>query len=49
MFKVYIGELIKRGHEITTVTGIPYKDPIQNYTEILIDPPFNFDQGCEYK
>lgn len=35
-------ELLKRGHEVTAIVNYPinnFKSP--NYTEILIDPPFN--------
>lgn len=39
--KVFIDELLNRGNEITCITSITIGDPKpQNYTEILIDPPY---------
>ncbi|XP_031621869.1 UDP-glucuronosyltransferase 2B15-like [Contarinia nasturtii] len=38
----FVKELLKRGHEVTAIVNYPinnFKSP--NYTEILIDPPFN--------
>lgn len=42
--KVFIHELIERGHELTCITNIPMgKDKPANYTEILIDPPYKIE------
>lgn len=39
--KVFISELIDRGHELTCITNIPMgKHKPANYTEILINPPY---------
>lgn len=40
--EVFIRELINRGNEVTCITSIPISgEKPQNYTEILIDPPFD--------
>lgn len=40
--KVFIDELLNRGNEITCITSIPFgDDKPENYTEILIDPPYS--------
>lgn len=39
--KVFVDELVNRGNEITCITSISMgKHKLGNYTEILIDPPF---------
>ncbi|XP_062551806.1 UDP-glycosyltransferase UGT5-like [Armigeres subalbatus] len=40
MFKHFITELTVRGHEVTAVTSYKFVDPIDNYTEVLIDPSY---------
>lgn len=40
--KVFVEEFLERGHEITTVTSISMKSKHENYTEILIDPPYDW-------
>lgn len=43
-FSGFIKEFLKRGHEVTAITGIKMKAPLHaNYSEVFIDPPFNFD------
>lgn len=47
--KVFINELIDRGHELTCITNIPMgKDKPTNYTEILIDPPYEVSSAGEF-
>lgn len=42
----FIKELLNRGHHLTAITGLPYRGGAhQNYTEILIDPAYDFDRG----
>lgn len=42
--QVFIRELIGRGHEITCITHIPMSGAkLDNYTEVLIDPPFDME------
>lgn len=46
-FEKFIYELGQRGHEVTAITGLKYSGPsVMNYTEILIDPPYDFDAMC---
>lgn len=40
--KVFIDELLNRGNEITCITSVTFGDgKPDNYTEILIDPPYS--------
>lgn len=40
--KPFVKELIDRGHDVTCLTNIAMNDEnLKNYTEILIDPPFD--------
>lgn len=48
MFKVFIEELVGRGHEVTSINAFPLKENLENYTEILIEPRWSFSDGCEY-
>jgi glucuronosyltransferase len=41
MLRHFIRALLERGHEVTTLATFPHKETHPNYTEILIDPPFN--------
>lgn len=46
-FEHILGELLERGHEITTITNYPLKNSTRNsyadrYREVLIDPPYDF-------
>lgn len=42
----FIRQLDSRGHAVTAITGIPLAGKISsNYTEILIDPPFDLEGG----
>lgn len=47
MFKVFVKELVSRGHEVTAITALTMKEQFKNYTEVLIDPPYTFDDICE--
>lgn len=47
--QVFIRELIGRGHEVTCITHIPMSGAKpDNYTEVLIDPPFDMEVLGEY-
>lgn len=42
--RAFVVELLKRSHDVTFVTSISMgKEKIANYTEILIDPPLDFN------
>lgn len=42
----FIRELLNRGHHVTAVTGIKYAESTHsNYTEVLIDPPYDFSKN----
>ena len=47
MFKVFIKELISRGHEVTSISAFPFNENLANYTEIIIEPTWSFGDGCE--
>lgn len=50
MFQDFIAVLTSRGHEVTALTGIKYsKAHPTNYTEVLIDPPYDLSGVCKYK
>lgn len=39
----FVDALLDRGHEVTCITSNAYAgSKHKNYTEILIDPPFNY-------
>ncbi|XP_065088127.1 UDP-glycosyltransferase UGT5-like [Ochlerotatus camptorhynchus] len=40
MFKHFIRELTQRGHKVTAITSYKFGEPIDNYTEVLIDPSY---------
>uniref|UniRef100_A0A182KIS0 UDP-glucuronosyltransferase n=1 Tax=Anopheles christyi TaxID=43041 RepID=A0A182KIS0_9DIPT len=40
MLKHFIRELTARQHEVTCITSFRYGEPLSNYDEILIDPPY---------
>lgn len=46
MFKEYINELVKRGHEVTSISAFEYGHRLSNYTEILIEPHWSFGDLC---
>lgn len=47
--KVFVNELLNRGNEVTCITSISMgKQKPENYTEILIDPPFDVQSIGEY-
>lgn len=44
----FVKELLNRGHEVTAITNTPisnFQSP--NYTEILINPPFDLMTVCK--
>lgn len=47
MFKVFIKELIARGHEVTSISAFAFDEKLSNYTEVLIDPPWPIKEHCE--
>lgn len=48
--QVFIRELIGRGHEVTCITSISMSGTKpDNYTEILIEPPFDMEILGEYE
>lgn len=47
MFKVFIKEMIERGHHVTSITPYQYKEKLENYTEILIDPVWSYGDQCK--
>lgn len=47
--QAFVKELIERGHEVTCVTSIAMESKPKNYTEILIDPPFDMQNIGTYK
>uniref|UniRef100_A0A182RDT2 UDP-glucuronosyltransferase n=1 Tax=Anopheles funestus TaxID=62324 RepID=A0A182RDT2_ANOFN len=40
MLKHFIRELTERQHQVTCITAFPFGEKLQNYDEILIDPPY---------
>lgn len=50
--QTFIDELLNRGHKITCITSQTATDSIQineNYTEILIDPPYKIQNNSMRK
>ncbi|XP_055295942.1 UDP-glucosyltransferase 2-like [Sitodiplosis mosellana] len=48
--EVFVKELINRGHQVTCITSITISGPKpDNYTEILIDPPFNLQNIIKHE
>lgn len=46
--KVFVKELLDRGHDVTCITSISMGDQtVKNYTEILIDPPLDMGNFSE--
>lgn len=45
----FVKALLQRGHEVTFITSQSMNQNITNYTEILIDPPFDLEALCELK
>ncbi|XP_059616624.1 UDP-glucosyltransferase 2 [Phlebotomus argentipes] len=39
--KSVVDGLLDRGHEVTAITNFRAKEPHSNYTEIILDPPFD--------
>lgn len=45
----FVKELVKRGHEVTAITNTPITNfKSANYTEILINPPFDTRTICKF-
>ncbi|XP_055541783.1 UDP-glycosyltransferase UGT5-like [Wyeomyia smithii] len=40
MLKHFIRELTERGHEVTCLTALKFGAKLDNYTEVLIEPPY---------
>lgn len=49
MFEYVIEELITRGHKVTAITSFKPQRPLSNYTEVLIDPPYNVSESVSFK
>lgn len=47
MFKVFIKELVDRGHHVTAITAFQYNDKLDNYTEVYIDETWKMNEDCE--
>lgn len=45
MFEYVIEELINRGHKVTAITSFKPHKTLKNYTEILIDPPYDVNNS----
>ncbi|XP_055917568.1 UDP-glucosyltransferase 2 [Eupeodes corollae] len=37
----FVNELVSRGHQVTTITNFPSKQPNENLTEIILNPKFD--------
>uniref|UniRef100_A0A182T1V5 UDP-glucuronosyltransferase n=1 Tax=Anopheles maculatus TaxID=74869 RepID=A0A182T1V5_9DIPT len=48
MLKHFIRELTDRQHQVTCITAFPFGEPLKNYDEILIDPPYPIRETCKY-
>lgn len=45
----FVLALLERGHEVTFLTSHSMNHlKLENYTEILIDPPFDLHSLCEF-
>lgn len=43
----YVKELVNRGHAVTAIVNQPITNfTMSNYTEVLIDPPFDLRSVC---
>lgn len=50
LMETIIEALLDRHHEVTTITNFKWNGPKPaNYTEILIDPPFDMETFSEWK
>ena len=47
MFKVFMKELVNRGHHVTAITAFQYNEKLENYTEIYIDEVWKLNEDCE--
>lgn len=46
--ELFVKELLNRGHEVTFITNNSLmKFNLKNYTEVLIDPPFDINKMSE--
>lgn len=46
----FVKALLKRGHDVTFITSQSMSNlNLANYTEVLIDPPFDLHSLCEFK
>jgi hypothetical protein len=37
---------LDRGHQVTAITAFEFGEPLENYTELYIDPPYPLRQHC---
>lgn len=44
----FVREMLNRGHHVTALTNFATKAPHPNYTELIIDPPYNLEPDCEW-
>lgn len=40
MIQHIISELVTRGHQVTSINALKFNGNMENYTEILLDPPY---------
>lgn len=43
----FVQEMLQRGHHVTALTNFRTKTPHPNYTELIIDPPYDLYPVCE--
>lgn len=43
----FVTEMLHRGHHVTALTNFATKSPHANYTELIIDPPYDLYPVCE--
>ena len=43
----FVREMLDRGHQVTALTNFATKTPHANYTELIIDPPYDLYPTCE--
>lgn len=43
----FVQEMLHRGHQVTALTNFVTKSPHANYTELIIDPPYDLYPVCE--
>lgn len=43
----FVQEMLHRGHQVTALTNFAHKSPHANYTELIIDPPYDLYPVCQ--